>query len=231
MSKEHPILFSTPMIQALLEGRKSMTRRIIKPQPEYYEIEDKKMVRYETKKSYMQIQIDNLADEFLGIPCPYGKIGDVLWVRETFTIMEPEHCASMSERFVYKADMKHPDSEEMRQEYIKSGYPYQWKPSIFMPRAACRILLEITDIKVERLQDINFQDALNEGVHRESDASGQGWFDNYQFLDSKFNQHNVDTHAMFKDPVRSFKTLWQSINGEESWDKNPWVWAIAFQSH
>lgn len=205
--KEHPILFQTEMIQAILQGRKTMTRRIIKNFD--IKINEFGKIDYSGKTRFgHNCDLESINDKFLGIVdnCPYGKIGDTLWVRETFTILEPEHCATMAERFVYKADMKDAISEEMRQDYIKHGWPYQWRPSIFMPRAASRITLKITNIKVERVQDISEEDAIKEGVDL-SKVSGD-W------------EHT---------PVQEFESLWVKINGQESWDSNPFCWCVEFE--
>lgn len=167
MSKQRPILFSTPMVQAILDGRKTQTRRIVKPQPPY--------------------------DEHEVITCPYGHAGDVLWVRETW---QP----SSSVAYVhFKAD-------------CRDGDPGKgWKPSIHMPKDACRLFLLITSVRLERLQSITRQDAAAEGVCIENEAER---FPGYQ---------------IHRWPEENFQTLWENINGEQSWRDNPWVWVIEFQ--
>ena len=201
---ERPILFSTPMVQAILNGRKTQTRRIVKPQPESIDHAHHKIIPY------------NGSVEFLhnSLKCPYGKVGDVLWVRETYTKLLPEHF--ITSLYVYKADCDL-GGEEARQDYIKAGYPYQWKPSIFMPKEACRIRLEITDIRVERLQDISKEDAIAEGI----DVKMNGIHPNYR--DYKYSD------SWLSNPYWSYNTLWEKINGNGSWEKNPWVWAITFE--
>ena len=122
--KERPIIFSTPMVKAILDGRKTQTRRVIKDQPPL-----------------------SMRDMFKpkNLKCPYGQVGDRLWVRETF---KPYNCMG---GFAYKADGD-----------LSTGFP--WKPSIHMPRGASRITLEITESRAERLQDISEEDAKAEGV-------------------------------------------------------------------
>jgi hypothetical protein len=159
--KDKPILFSTPMVQALLVGQKTQTRRI--------------------KKSEI---------------CPYGKIGDLLWVRETF-------CQDARFSTTYKADNAENDFI-LKNELLCKKLP--WKPSIFMPRSASRITLEITDIKVERLQDITRGDCMAEGCP----------FPNIQ--------HGAN-------PITWYRDLWNSINGAGSWLSNPYVWVLEFKPH
>lgn len=131
-----------------------------------------------------------------GFACPYGKVGDVLWVRETW--------AKWENGYIYKVD---------QEKYKK----VKWKPSIHMPRAACRIELKITDIRAERLQDINEADAVREGVKREQSFPFNQWL-NYE-------------SGIYQLPtaVESFKSLWGEINGKDSWEANPFVWAISFE--
>lgn len=181
--KEHPIIFSTDMVKAILAGRKTMTRRIIKPQPPF--------------------NFRHIAMAYLGaknIPkCPY-QTGNILWVRETFGIYK-------SGEYSYKAD---------KDGVTIIGNP--WKPSIHMPRKAARIFLEITDVSVERLNDITYQDAVNEGV--------------------EVAYKSGDEPALFKKPCTgiptthpegSFECLWNSIHGKGAWSLNPWVWVVAFK--
>ncbi len=186
--KEHPILFSTPMVYGLLDNRKRKTRRIVKDTPlEWLE--------------------QGFTPEFVADPennlCPHGKVGDILWVRETFAIEESEGEYRL---VIYKAT--DPD------------YPGKWKPSIFLKRKDCRILLRVDSLHIERLHDIDEADAIAEGV---------------EFFDRKLVGGELRT--FYKDyehdgftysAVESFKTLWSKINGKESWDSNPFVWVISF---
>jgi hypothetical protein len=218
--KQHPILFSTPMVQAILAGNKTMTRRIVKPQPIFKEGVGKWYGKNEQFVGDKMVVLD-----LMELSCPYGKSGDVLWVRECFTVLEPEHCEGMSQRFYYKAE-HHVGNEEWRLEEIEKGYPYQWKPSIHMPKSACRVWLEITNIRVERLQSISEKDAIAEGIlpllmsSVQLATSGQLYFD-YSKPKQFFNEG--------LPPFWSFNSLWCSINGPDSWDENPWVWVIEFK--
>lgn len=194
-----PILFSTPMVQAILRGEKTQTRRIIKSN----EISEK----------------INLAR------CKY-KVGDILWVRETFTILEPEHCEGMSERFYYKAD-HHEMNEDWRLECIRKGYPYKWKPSLFMPRSASRIFLKIKSIRVERLNNISESDAIAEGIERWIETRMVSKPTHYKVYFQNCKPEDLMSYT--SDPIDSYETLWQKINGEKSWAENPFVWVYEFE--
>lgn len=171
------ILFSTPMVQAILAGKKTMTRRIIK---------DEQIIAC--------LNAGFAKSDWI---CPYGQPGDVLWVRESFIDANDYPCHNWHEnpeennRYDFKADC--PDAQ---QKNIK------WRPSIHMPKAACRSFLKVKSIKVERLQDISGNDAVAEG------CSG--------LPDNGIAQSN-------------FQKLWLMINGDESWFDNPWIWVIEFK--
>ena len=197
--KERPILFSAPMVLALLDGRKTQTRRALSPQPD-------SGIQYSpfTSHGVLNGKGDNLV-------CKYGKPGDRLWVRETFSYHEiPE-----GEPFYYPADrLRECVDHDYGFHHWADGQPEfgNWskpKPSIHMPRSASRILLEITNVRVERLNDISEEDAIAEGVDGENEAAkiGAGWYEK---------------------PRRAYRRLWESINGKGSWDLNPWVWVIEF---
>lgn len=177
---ERPILFSTEMVRAILDGRKTQTRRVV-------------------KDKMLQENNGDVDEEFLLLTmdkCPYGKVGNVLWVRETYRHQMGSYRYKASPNVVIK-------TQNMGASMVSD----KWKPSIFMPKAACRIFLEITSIRVERLQDISEQDAKAEGT---SPKEG----------------------IIFKRIERydeAFERLWISINGLESWDSNPWVWVIEFK--
>lgn len=194
--KERPILFSGEMIRAILEGRKTQTRRVIKPQPH---IEVDMVERHNSMTFLGKIKMSDTQNEIRGgFRCPHGKPGDRLWVRETWG---HEYGGG----YLYRASHGHMTPGDNR-----------WRPSIHMPRAASRILLEITDVRAERLQDINDGDADQEGVEW---IGGKDGYRRYA---------GNDEHPIIR-PAESFKTLWQSINGTESWDVNPWVWVITFK--
>lgn len=193
---ERPILFSTPMIRAILEGRKSQTRRIVKKQPH-------------TVGEWIMQGINWLfpnVNPYVNIKCPYGKVGDVLWVRETFSPIEFEDGT----HYRYKATFKENNCLKPK-----------WKPSIFMPKEACRIKLEITDIRVERLQNITGEEALAEGI-----SKVDGKVIGYPF-GILFNYSNGLNN--YSSPKEAYSALWEKINGKGSWESNPWVWVIEFK--
>jgi hypothetical protein len=182
--KEIPILMSTPNVKAIMEGRKTMTRRVMKPQPEHKL--DKFHLNGVLAWRDPELNLDEYPYGNYTI-CPYGQIGDHLWVRETWdsdcTCGNPK-CNGV----IYKAG------------YDGKIIPDRWRPSIFMPRWASRITLEITGIKVERLQDISEADIRAEGFYPHP-----GW------------------------PEQMFDLYWIKLNGEESWKSNPYVWCITFK--
>lgn len=201
--QSRPILFSDLMVRAILDNRKTQTRRVMKPQPLNYDgmllwsppgspgNERCQAAWGATSKSRPPI-------------CPYGKVGDRLWVRESWY--------SGAERVWYRADV-----EDLSQCGI-SG----WKPSIFMPRSVSRLTLEITGIRVCQLQDVSEKEAVAEGVERQ----GGGW-KCYGRCDVHDRGYHLRTSA-----TASFMSLWNSISGDRpgcSWDDNPWVWAISFR--
>lgn len=199
--KERPILFSTPMVESILQNTKTQTRRIIKPQPSFPRIQEIEL-------------LDILLYENMLANCPYGKSGDRLWVRETWrpAISDSHEC------FAYKADNKYKCGKD-----APTDYQPEWKPSIHMPRSACRLILEVSDVRVERLQDISEEDAIAEGI--ESRMIGNRFYKNYL---SKEKDYMGSKLWFFDSPIDSFRSLWELINGANSWDANPRVWAIGF---
>lgn len=201
-SKEKPILFSGPMVRAILDGRKTQTRRIVK---------DPARIGCLTGDCPHTNQSDCIRDitVFGATQCPYGNEMDRLWVRETFAApwgLDYKFPGGES-GILYRADnpKKFPDDGT-------------WKPSIFMPRAASRITLEITAVRVERLQDISEQDAIAEGISNIGPCRSVGWQD-------------YSGGPGFMRPIKSYKSLWESINGKGSWAANPWVWVIEFKKY
>jgi len=200
--KEKPILFSTPMVQAILVGRKTQTRRIVKPQPVKNGIFwSHPGNRPKAKKNTGAISSTCKPDFLWTILCKYS-VGDVLFVRETWH--PKRHNMPTGFPYEYKATAE------------LDGTPTneKWKPSIHMPKAAARIWLEVTDIRLERLQDISEGDACAEGVEIEV------------FDKPKLNHRLKVFVASY---VISFIKLWSQINGENSWESNPFVWVIEFK--
>lgn len=196
--KERPIIFSGEMVRAILNGRKTQTRRVVKDQ--FRKIPHGVVSRrsddwVHTYSTEFRLYLDV-------IKCPYGVPGDRLWVRET-------HIQYADGRCIYKADHNDLDAAGL------GGMYGGWRPSIHMPRSASRLLLEVTDVRVERVQDISEEDAKTEGV-----ASVGACFRNYSAPDMPFEFART-----------SFFTLWDSINAERGygWDANPWVWVVEFK--
>lgn len=202
---ERPILFSGPMVRALLDGTKTQTRRILKSNcQEIGERDDGSPWPWSEHP-------DTSADHWHA--CPYGQPGDRLWVRETFldtfgTGVEHRDQGGNLQRYAFAADCL-PGSYG---DEARKAYGLKWKPSIHMPRAASRILLEITGVRVERLQAIGEADARAEGVTIE-------------------DRHTVGycTGEFLPPSIRAYRDLWESINGAGSWDANPWVWVVEFR--
>jgi hypothetical protein len=196
MVKEKPILFSGEMIRAILDGRKSQTRRVIRKQPD----ED----GLSRNAGYPFVWYDTSDKEYF---CPYGQPGDRLWVRETWrTPKEYDHVkpSDIPRRvpIQYKAD-------GVTNCFIYSKKLGRWRPSIHMPRWTSRITLEVTDVRVERVQDISEMDCYGEG---------------------RPLTHKTD--PVTRPGAARFRDLWNYINEKRpgcSWDDNPWVWAITFK--
>ena len=208
--KIKPILFGTPMVQGILEDRKNQTRRtqglkIINENPDDWEniFQDKDGNWFASTESAE-------GDCLYPVECP-KQIGDILWVRETFEIVPIETASvytadsNVQKKLRYKADGE--DSFE------------KWKPSIFMPKSACRIFLKVTNVRVERLNDITEEDAISEGIIKHSDYGSTGYI---LYTEPEAAYTDIDA-------VYSFESLWESINGKESWEANPWVWVYDFK--
>lgn len=194
--KERPILFSAPMVRALLAGTKSQTRRI-----------------FTAKNGGVWPNRNDLPGMKQVVrSCPYGQPGDRLWVRETWMDLQGtgiEIVTGSRERYAYGADTP-PGSYGDDQ---RKCYGLKWRPSIHMPRAASRITLEITRVRVERLQDIDFADAAAEGLH---------------YTSERLDRWSADGINWRGTPQQAYRALWEQINGPGSWDANPWVWALSF---
>lgn len=263
MTKQIPILFSTMMVQALLEGRKTQTRRIVKPQPidntevdgNFYEGNHKGFVKVDSHSEWRH----QFAQEFAR-----WKVGDILWVRENWQIhswdFEDGTCDvkyatgdvvecylrdaydesvftaewlqfqldSMAEKGILEPVKKEgQDDDEIF--YRRTGKAQPFKPSIHMPKEAARIWLKVKSVRTERLLDINEGDAVAEGILRCRDA-----FDNrirykdYMANAKGYGDPNVD-YPTVGIAVTSFCTLWERINGIQSWQSNPFVFVVEFE--
>jgi hypothetical protein len=220
--KEKPILFSGTMVRAILEGRKTMTRRVVKPQPDpqvtgCYHAEIPSMDHNDWKwYSEPLPAVRHMWGNWF--KCPY-QIGQTLWVRETFSIFRED----ATDKCMYRAD-----TPEITSEDLQDIGASNWKPSIFMPRWASRINLEVTNIRVERLQEINEEDAKREGVEVFESHTIEG----NEFV--RYRDHKSKCHyplnCYCKDAKGSFISLWNSINGKKyPWSSNPWVFVISFK--
>nr|WP_238924893.1 hypothetical protein [Achromobacter insuavis] len=204
------------MVRAILAGNKTQTRRGVKPW-------------------VPRLGVDAVPADVSYLPdftcyratCPYGQPGDRLWVRETWSSDFAGHYPH--DRVWYAADDDRRHDIEVRkgvrgiyspesQEFV----PFRWRPSIHMPRSACRLVLEITSVRVERLQAISYEQALAEGA-----------FDPRMFVGDEWNDADGESAAelarRLQWPQRAFRELWCGINGAESWDANPWVWVVEFR--
>lgn len=219
--KEIPILFSTPMVQAILAGNKTMTRRVVKPQPTMYKFGDHESLAWQKPMlipGYDAVGVEHVIACPDYLRCPYGKPGDRLWVRETWLEVECEKCrAGMPAlggeckcTYMYKADNKHIQLDKL----IGSSF-FKWKPSIHMPKVAARIWLEVVSVRVERLQDITEAACYKEGIKYES------------VLEFRNRTGKGTDHIAKAD----FKNLWDSINAKRGfgWDVNPYVWVVEFK--
>jgi hypothetical protein len=194
--KERPILFSAPMVRALLDGSKTQTRRIVKPQPDHPAFAKHHMLASDDESIDLYLHSSTL---HRAIRCPYGQLGDRLWVRENFA---PRSDDEMSYARWMTGDRSGPSPEIMFAADRGDPYITRWRPSIHMPRWACRVTLEIVSVRVERLQDISEADAKAEGCEPAECC-----------------------YAYY----HGYSKLWESINGAGSWDANPWVWCIEFK--
>lgn len=238
--KERGMIFNGEMVRAILDGRKTQTRRIVKGTDgavkfcKEWDINGEEIFVVLGEKDHTGM------NPVLGaISCPFGAVGDRIWVRETWGVVSheldedgriqpwtPDRPATVihempfgngyySGHAIYAADGDFTWGDDDGYEDGRSC----WKPSIHMPRAASRILLEITDVRVERLNAISEEDAEAEGIDMEALYDSQDCYD------------CIANHNMTGRPTvtGAFKYLWESIYGEEGWKSNPWVWVIEFK--
>ena len=235
--KSRPILFSTPMVHALLNGTKTQTRRVIKdsfngcwtggvqghPCPNDPIVFHPGEVITNEEGNQQVVDFTDVVEAHFHCStmdktarCPYGKVGDRLWVRETWAYLDigPEDSG-----YVYRAS-------ENGEAWQSHDPAWKWKPSIFMPREACRIELEITDIRAERLLVISEEDAIAEGIEKISKE------DSPMTIWQSYSPDDVESFGRFDSVFtaqESYWSLWDSINGKQSHLVNPWVWAITFK--
>jgi hypothetical protein len=204
--KWHPILFSGEMIRAIMDGRKTQTRRMVRPP-----IRNGVTLQFHPDGYYLQrSDITGFFDKKT-IKCRYGQDGDALWVKETYMPNGENHF--------YSATLK--DDPRMKDKF---GILGKWTPSIFMRRYDSRINLFDIKIRVERLQDISQSDAQSEGAEPEGKmvCCQQGFFNGY-------TEECCGHPTTEPDFVAGYRLLWERINGDGSWNVNPWVWVISWE--
>ena len=217
--RERPIIFSGPMVRAILDGTKTQTRRVVKPQPE----SECGGWRWKPRKGW-DVNVDHINASM----CPYGVPGDRLWVREAWSAYSWDANAGWI-NIRYPTDGKYSNPIQLRGlkqvEWLDNfaanthhcdcddDHFYRIRPSIFMPRWASRITLEITGVSVERVQDISATDALAEGIAE----------------DLRIGVMSEPTQP--DDYIAAFSALWDSINAKRGfgWDSNPYVWVVEFK--
>jgi len=257
--KERPIIFNAPMVRAILEGRKTQTRRVVKPQPFYPVIVAGDP---ETQRFCVENHEPMRLEAFLRF-CPYGQPGDRLWVRENWRIgawdenngrFALDYCDGPDKRWITVPEstddylgegvFEHywmqcsdelskkgilPDSDG-QYHWEHGESPLRWRPAIHMPRWASRITLEVTGMRAERLQDISEDDAIAEGLKC---ITKDGAIYKYGIPDADGLPGKDDFGWPWMEwnasPVLAYKKLWEQINGPGSWEKNPWVWVVEFK--
>lgn len=235
--KERPILFSGAMVRAILAGKKTQTRRVINPQPTVHDFGrgvEPALVGRSLCSGYLAVGVDRFNQGEHGpVRCPYGHLGDRLWVRETFQIENtaeygvwnadpPEgptltvHAGEPEEHVLiprYRATAPDTLLEVVEHDGDDPREGMRWRPSIFMPRWASRITLEVTAVRVERLQEITAGDAYAEGMRGHPTTCDKGA---YLYSDGR---------------LPAFRSGWDAINEARGfgWDVNPWVWVVSFK--
>lgn len=225
--KERGMIFNGEMVRAILDGRKTQTRREIKLNLDIaclattYDWATSLAANHHQGLTEEQIQqkaeslrgvihpviLDN--GQMVSIICPHGKPGDRIWVRETWA----EAGASAPDLKLYRAN--YPEHVPSIYENVPPAEEIRWTPSIHMPHTASRILLEITDVRVERLNSIHDVDAMREGMQNLTTCSHADF--------------GIPGVVNAQHPVRAFQLLWESIYGADNWKANPWVWVIEFK--
>ncbi|TGE07728.1 hypothetical protein [Hymenobacter fodinae] len=219
--KERPILFSGAMVCALLAGTKTQTRRttgldFINENPGCWQ---RQWIPAKDGKHWLF----TCGDDRVQVRCPYGVEGERLWVRETFAKVPRTAyaCSTGVEQTINPAS-------DWEAAVYRAGWTRcqeHWKPSIHMPRWASRIQLEIVSVRVERLRSISAEDAIAEGIEQRFG----GWI-NYKNPANHLSKPEYEVCGeIMPASVLSYATLWESINGEDSWEANPWVWVVEFK--
>lgn len=221
--KTRPILFGGEMVRAILEGRKTQTRRVIKPQPPVdmdYVLAD----RFGLASWHYGDPEDECWPEENVLPCRYGKPGNLLWVRETWAVnahYDPRKPSELSDGLL-SLDLRYAADWALGS---KPRYLGKTRPSIFMPRWASRITLEVVGVRVERVQEISKDDVIEEGIT--SYTTNFGPKSNPRQIYPAFPERD----GGFLTAAQAFEALWDSINAKRgySFESNPWVWVVDFR--
>ncbi len=201
MKEEHPILFNGAMVRAILEDRKTQTRRLVTPRNSLW---DRMLGWLSWTNGAITVESSRV------------KPGDLLWVRETWRTLQnyddmKPSALSYGAPFQWKAD----ESANCAIDPVRLG---RWRPSILMPRKFCRLELRVKGVRVERIQDISEADAIAEGIQENENGSYDCWL------------ADIQAHCDCEDnPVDVFRQLWDSINKKNPWEKNPYVWVYEFE--
>lgn len=221
--KEYPILFSAPMIRAILNGSKTQTRRIMhKNQPPVDAVQFIGADNKPTGEFGLCLEHKRVIDKH--VICPLGYIGDQLWVREAWRVSDLFNDFAPRDLPVGVIASFEADDGD--------GLSGKLRPSIFMPRWASRIDLRITQVGVEKLQDISDEDALAEGIVKVyCGVTGADIYAHFGAIavNSEAEKIMVDVNFIAETAKKAFEKLWVSINGQKSWDANPWVWGVEFE--
>ncbi|WP_027188869.1 hypothetical protein [Desulfovibrio cuneatus] len=228
---ERPILFSAPMVQAIMAGIKTQTRRVI----------TKKTVSCTVDVDTQEVKQSHGPKCKGGSDCgcpasPYGKVGELLWVRETWATSQ--YCDKKKPSMLETPGNGYgwpvwyaADNSVWWRGASKGGPAFttrgKWRPSIFMPRWGSRITLAIASVRVERLHSITEEDAMAEGVERATLPSGNTVYRNYMVENNNSGPVVMPT-IICRTAVDSYQTLWQKLHGPGAWEANPWVWAVTF---
>lgn len=219
--KERPIIMGDESVRAILEGRKTQTRRVIDPRK--YNIAGWDMPRTKEDMEAGYPFAENADGDSVSVVdwCPYGRVGDRLYVKERFAYWIGREAVAYSDMCHKSIEGIEWEDEVNIRDIAEGG---KWKSPLFMPRLASRITLEITDIRVERVQDISVQDAKDEGIRVHANGCKDGL---------AYGCYNGDdcVKNVCRQPIEYYKQLWDQLNAKRGypWESNPWVWVITFK--
>ena len=216
-TKEHGILFTAPMVRALLDGRKTQTRRIVKLK----EFQPSTTPGYDWtfRSGRGDCWQDYRHKDLLARVAPH-KVGQRIWVKETWHLCHTKDQGG----YCYRADSACDDSGERHGQWIVGvfhAFPVRWKPSIHMPRWASRITRLVTEVRIQRVQDISEEDAIAEGIHElwlQQGQSGAWW-----------TGDESNPRVRERTPINAYRSLWEFLYGPGSWALNPWIWAYTLE--